>query len=126
MAKKKSRQYRVRDLSAAKPKRSGGRNEDGSRKGGVTPAFRAGVVNGDVFLLTRTGRKVDLRTHAGRRFVTLIGAMDHVSKGLVEARDPEPPPVPVMSAAPALLLVALLAFAGIAAGKFSASSVDRG
>jgi hypothetical protein len=58
--------------------------------------------------------------------VTLVGAMDHVSKGLVEARDPEPPPVPVMSAAPALLLVALLAFAGIAAGKFSALSVDQG
>lgn len=49
--------------------------------------------------------------------VTLIGAMDHVSKGLVVARDPVQ--VPVMSAATALLLVSLLAFVGIAAGRFS-------
>jgi hypothetical protein len=49
--------------------------------------------------------------------VTLIGAMDHVSKGLVEARGPVP--VPAMSAATALLLVSLLAFAGIVAGRFS-------
>ena len=66
MAKKKSRQYKARDLSAAKPKRGGGHNDDGSRKGGVTPAFRAGIVNGVPFLLTRNGRRVDLRTHAGR------------------------------------------------------------
>ncbi len=75
MRKKKSRQYKARDLSAARPKRGGGHNDDGSRKGGVTPAFRAGIVNGVPFLLTRAGRRVDLRTHAGRRFVTLIGAM---------------------------------------------------
>ena len=75
MAKKKSRQYKACDLSAAKPKRGGGHNDDGSRKGGVTPAFRAGIVNGVPFLLTRNGRRVDLRTHAGRRFVTLIEAM---------------------------------------------------
>ncbi len=73
--RKKSRQYKVRDLSAARPKRGGGHNDDGSRKGGVTPAFRAGIVNGAPFLLTRNGRRVDLRTHAGRRFVTLIDAM---------------------------------------------------
>ncbi len=75
MRKKKSREYKVRDLSTAKPKRGGGHNDDGSRKGGVSPAFRAGLVNGNVFLLTRSGRRVDLRTHAGRRFVTLIDAM---------------------------------------------------
>ena len=75
MRKKKSRQYKARDLSNAKPKRGGGYNGDGSRKGGVSPAFRAGMVNGIHFLVTRTGRRVDLRTHAGRRFVTLIGAM---------------------------------------------------
>ena len=73
--KKKSREYKVRDLSNAKPRRNASRNEDGSRKGGVTPAFRAGIVNGVPFLLTRNGRRVDLRTHAGRRFVTLIDAM---------------------------------------------------
>ncbi len=59
-------------MSAAKPRRSASRNDDGSRRGGVTPAFRTAEINGNVYLLTRAGRKIDLRTNASRHFVSLI------------------------------------------------------
>ena len=75
MPRKRLRDYKVRDLSTAKPGRSASRNKDGSRRNGVTPAFRAAIVNGTPFLVTRSGKQVDRRTHAGRRFEALIYAL---------------------------------------------------
>ena len=68
---------KLRSLAGTKPRRNGGKNANGSPRGGVMPAFRSGGPDqrGYPILLTRTGQRVDLRTYAGRRFVTLVASM---------------------------------------------------